>query len=84
MLTADSVLRHAAGRTTRRRQERLPVIEFKPSLVDYVRLLTSLIERRWVGREEVVAMLRRTLRQRSFARETRIDYALRFLKEAPP
>lgn len=65
-------------------EPKLAAIEFNPSLLDYIRLLTSLIEVRRVSREEVLDMLRRTLRQHSFARETRIDYVVRTLKEAPP
>lgn len=53
-------------------------------LVQYLRLATSLIEGRAVSRDEILEMLRRAVRQRSFARERRIDYVVRILKEKPP
>lgn len=59
-------------------------IEFDASVVAYVRVVTSLIEGRRVSRDEILQMLRRAMRQRSFARERRIDYVVRTLKEKPP
>lgn len=53
-------------------------------MVAYVGVVTSLIEGRFVRRDEVVEMLRRAVRQHSISRERRIDYVLRFLKENPP
>jgi len=62
----------------------LPDGTFKAELVEYVRLVTSLIEGRRVSRDEVLLMLKRTLRQHGLARERRIDYVLRTLREKPP
>jgi hypothetical protein len=59
-------------------------LEFDPGMVEHLRMATSLIEGRTVTREEVLQMLRRVMRQHSFAREKRIDYVLRKLKEKPP
>jgi len=53
-------------------------------VVEHVRVVTSLIEGRRVGRDEILEMLRRVMRQHSFAPERRVDYALRTLKEEPP
>jgi hypothetical protein len=54
------------------------------AIVDYVRMVTSQLEGRKVSREEIVEMLKRTMRQHSIGREKRIDYILRSLKERPP
>ena len=62
----------------------VPDIEFDAGVVDYLRVVTSLIEGRPVSREEVVGMLRPAVRQHSLARERRIDYVVRRLKEEPP
>ena len=53
-------------------------------MVDYVCMVTSLFEGRKVSREEIVEMLKRTMRQHSIGPEKRIDYILRSLKERPP
>ena len=58
--------------------------EFDEGIVEHVRMVTSLIEGREVSREEVVEMLKRTMRQHSIGREKRIEYILRSLKEKPP
>jgi hypothetical protein len=62
----------------------VPRVEFDGGVVDYLLVVTSLIEGRPVSREEVLEMLRRAVRQHSFARERRIDYLVRRLKEEPP
>jgi hypothetical protein len=53
-------------------------------MVAYVGVVTSLIEGREIPRDEIVAMLRRAVRQHSISREKRIDYVLRYLNENPP
>jgi hypothetical protein len=58
--------------------------EFDPAMVKHVRMVTSLIEGRDVGRAEIIQMLNRCMRQRSMGRERRIDYVLRHLTEHPP
>jgi hypothetical protein len=58
--------------------------EFDAGVLEYVRVVTSLIEGWQVSLEEILEMLRRAMRQRSFARERRIDYVVRTLKEDPP
>jgi hypothetical protein len=62
----------------------LDPIELDLGVVEYVRVVTSLVEGRRVSRDEILEMLRRAMRQRSFARERRIDYVVRTLKEDPP
>lgn len=59
-------------------------IEFDAAIVAHVRVVVSLIEGFVVSREEVVAMLERTVRQHRIVRERRIDYVLRWLAEHPP
>jgi hypothetical protein len=61
-----------------------PGIEFDAGIVEYVRGVTSLIEGRRVSQEEILKMLRRTMRQHSLGRERRIHYVVRTLKEKPP
>jgi hypothetical protein len=53
-------------------------------LVEYVRMASSLIERRAVSLEEVWEMLRRVLRQQSMVRTRRIDQIIARLYEHPP
>jgi hypothetical protein len=60
-----------------------PQERFDPGIVAYIRFVISLIEGRRVHREEIFEMLARAKRQRSFAREKRIDYVLRRLREEP-
>ena len=59
-------------------------LDFDAGMVEHVRMVTSLIEGRRVSREEIVQMLKRTLRQHRMGREKRIDYIVRFLKANPP
>ncbi len=58
--------------------------EFDAGIVEHVRVVTSLIEGFDVSREEVVAMLQKTVRQRRIVREKHLDYVLRWLVEHPP
>ena len=57
--------------------------EFEPGMVTYVGMVVSLIEGRPVGREEVLAMLSRAVRQHSMAQRRRIDYVVERLREGP-
>ena len=56
-------------------------LEFDEEMVEQVRTQTSLIEGREVSREETIEMLKRVMRQHSFASERRRDYVVRFLRE---
>jgi hypothetical protein len=58
-------------------------LEFARRIVAYVRVVISLLEGRNVHRVEILEMLVRTRRQHGFAREKRIDYVLRRLREEP-
>ena len=58
--------------------------KFAAEIVEHVRVVTSLIEGFEVSREAVIAMLQKTVRQRSIVRERRHDYELRWLFEHPP
>ncbi len=53
-------------------------------VLPYVALVASLIERRIIGREELVAVLRRSMRQRSMGRQSRREYVVRYLQQHPP
>lgn len=64
-----------------------PVSALSPwprSIVEYVRMVTSLIEGRAVRFAEVVAMLKRVLRQHSMVRMRRVDKMVAWLNEHPP
>jgi hypothetical protein len=57
--------------------------QYGAGIFRYVRTVVSLIEARRVSAAEILEMLQRTKRQHSFARERRIDYVLRRLREEP-
>jgi len=61
----------------------------EPTLVNspmlpYLAMVASLLEGRTIGREELLPTLRKKMRQRSFDRLPRREYALRFLNLHPP
>ena len=53
-------------------------------MLEYVRMLVSLIEARSVSRTEIVQMLQRVLRQHSLGRRRKVDHAVIWLQEHPP
>lgn len=53
-------------------------------IVRYVRLVTSLIEGRWVSLEETEEMLSRIWRQRGLTRRRKVDYVVWQLNRGPP
>ena len=53
-------------------------------MLEYVRMLISLIEARAVSLTEIVQMLHRVLRQHSVVRRRKINHALIWLQEHPP
>jgi hypothetical protein len=53
-------------------------------ILPYVRMVASVLERRTVSREELIAALRKSMRQRSIARAPRREYVLRYLNQHPP
>ena len=61
----------------------------EPTLVNsrilpYVRMIASLLEGRTISREELLAALRKRMRQRSIGRAPRREYVLRYLHQHPP
>jgi len=61
----------------------------EPTLVNsrilpYVRMVASLLEGRTISREELLAALRKRMRQRSIGRAPRREYVLRYLHQHPP
>ncbi len=61
----------------------------EPTLVNsrvlpYVRMVASVLERRTISREELLAALRNGMRQRSIVRSPRREYVLRYLNQHPP
>ena len=53
-------------------------------LRSYLQLVASCIERRKIGRDELVQALLRTLRQRSLSARPRTTYVLDYLNRHPP
>jgi hypothetical protein len=53
-------------------------------LLSYLQLVASCIERRKIGRDELVQALLRTLRQRSLSADPRTAYVLDYLNRHPP
>lgn len=75
----------------RRRKTPAPTPPVQPAplpwpraIVDYVRVVVSLIEGRRVVFSEVVEMLQRTLRQHRMVRTRRIDQGVAWLNAQPP
>jgi hypothetical protein len=54
------------------------------AMVAHVRMVSSLIEGRWVSRQEILELLARVLRQHTMCRRRKIDQALAWLKAHPP
>ncbi|MFH0916622.1 MAG: hypothetical protein V1912_09280 [bacterium] len=76
--------RRRAGDSEVEPEEASEEIEFDPGIVTHIVMVTSLIEGFAVSRTQVIAMLRRTVRQHSIFRESRHDYLVRWLTEHPP
>ena len=53
-------------------------------ILPYVRMVASLLEGRTIRREELIAALRKRMRQRSIARAPHREYVLRYLNQHPP
>jgi hypothetical protein len=73
----------------REKEEPAPSPEAVPGpwpepLVEYVRVVVSLIEGREVRREEILEMLAKVLRQQGMGRRRKIDHAVAWLNENPP
>lgn len=67
------------ARPPRRRRPRC-----NPRMVEYVRMVASLIEGRRISRGQVLRMLARKLRQHTLCRRRRIDQTVAWLHEEPP
>jgi len=53
-------------------------------MLPYLAMIASVIEGRTIGREELLHMLRGSMRQRSFDKLPRREYVLRFYDQHPP
>jgi hypothetical protein len=58
--------------------------KWNPLMVDYVRMVASLIEGRRISRAAVLRMLARKLRQHTLCRRPKIDQTVAWLNKAPP
>ena len=54
------------------------------SMLPYLAMVASVIEGRSIGAEELLHVLRKSMRQRSFDRLPRREYVLRFHDQHPP
>jgi len=61
-----------------------PLLPWPRPILDYVRVVVSVIEGRPVQLSEIVEMLQRTLRQHRMVRTRRIDQGVAWLNEQPP
>ncbi len=59
-------------------------IRWDTGIVEYVQMMTRLIEGWPVSRQEILEMLIRSMRQHSIVRRRRMDYVLAYLKENAP
>jgi hypothetical protein len=57
---------------------------WNPGMVEYVRMVISLIEGRRISRAQVLRMLARKMRQHTLCRRRRIDQTVAWLQEEPP
>jgi len=55
-----------------------------PEILQYVRLVVSLMEGRRITRRQVLVMLAKILRQHTLTRRRKIDHAVLWLKKRPP
>ena len=53
-------------------------------IIEHVRMVTSLIEGRFVSLDEIREMLKKKERQRSLTRQRRVDYLVQQLNKDPP
>jgi len=68
----------------RTRRSKRPRPRWNPRMVEYVRMVASLIEGRRVSRGQVLGMLARKMRQHTLVRQRRIDQTVAWLHEEPP
>lgn len=54
------------------------------SVLSYLAMVASLIERCRIGRREMLGLLRGSMRQRSIVSLPRREYVLRYLTQRPP
>ena len=66
------------------KQPAVDEVKWNAQVVEHVRMVTSLIEKREVRLEEIIKMLVRALRQHSIGRGKRIDYIIRYLNKSSP
>ena len=59
-------------------------LDFDADIVSYIAMAVSLIERRHVSENEIIAILARAMRQHRIARRRRIDYLVVQLKKNGP
>lgn len=73
-----------APKAPRARAPKPPRPRWNPQMVEYVRMVASLIEGWRVSRHQVLRMLARKLRQHTLCRRRKIDQTVAWLHEEPP
>ena len=53
-------------------------------ILPYAQMDASVIERKTISRDELIAALRKRMRQRSIGGQARREYVLRYLNQHPP
>ena len=53
-------------------------------ILPYALMVASVIEHRTISRDELIAAMRKSMRQRSIGRRPRREYVLRYLNQHPP
>jgi len=66
------------------KEEAMDERDGKESIIEHVRMATSLIEGREVSLEEIKEMLKQKGKQHSLTRQRRVDYLARKLNKDPP
>lgn len=59
-------------------------VEYCRDIIKYIQVLATLIERRFISLEEILAMVRNVMRQHSIDRRGRFEYAFNGFGKSPP
>ena len=75
---------HAKESEPETKEEAMEEYSSDESIIEHVRMVTSLIEGREVSLDEIKEMLKKKQRQHSLTRQRRIDYIVQQLNKDPP
>ncbi len=80
----EQSLNSAEDATEEQRYYKVGQMSLDEDTVNYLETVTSLIEERRVGKEEILSMLKAKMRQHSMVKMKRIEYILRYHLGKPP